>query len=207
MIVIVDYGIGNLGSILNMLKKIGAKAMVSGAPADIEAADKLIIPGVGAFDAAMRSLDASGLRPQLEEHALTKRKPVIGLCLGMQLLTEGSEEGSLPGLGWIKGQTKRFRFPPELAHLKVPHMGWNRVRTVPEKPLVENLPDPSRFYFVHSYYVELADSADAAAWTHYGHDFVSMIQRGHIMGTQFHPEKSHKFGLHLLRNFAERIGC
>jgi glutamine amidotransferase len=207
MIVIVDYGMGNLGSILNMLKKIGAKAAISGSPADIEAADKLILPGVGAFDAAMRRLGDSGLRPLLDEQVLVKKKPVIGLCLGMQLLTEGSEEGTLPGLGWIGGTTKRFRFPAELAHLKVPHMGWNRVRTAEGKTLVEELPDPSRFYFVHSFYVELRDQADAAAWTHYGHDFVSMIQQGHIMGTQFHPEKSHKFGIRLLRNFAERVPC
>ena len=205
MIVIVDYGIGNLGSILNMLKKIGAKATISGVPADLEAADKLVLPGVGAFDAAMQRLNDSGLRPLLDDLVLVRRKTVIGLCLGMQLLTEGSEEGTLPGLGWIAGTTKRFRFPPELAHLKVPHMGWNRIRAAEGKALVAGLPDPSRFYFVHSYFVELRDPADAAAWTHYGHDFVSIIQRDHIMGTQFHPEKSHKFGIRLLRNFVEQV--
>jgi glutamine amidotransferase len=205
MIVIVDYGMGNLGSILNMLKKIGAKAKISSDRADVEAADKLILPGVGAFDAAMRRLNESGLKAVLEEQVLEKRKPTIGLCLGMQLLTEGSEEGELAGLGWIRGKTRRFRFPAELAHLKVPHMGWNTVRTESGKAIVRELHDPSRFYFVHSYYVALEDAADAAAWTHYGHDFVSIIERGHIMGTQFHPEKSHKFGLRLLRNFAERV--
>lgn len=207
MIVIVDYGMGNLGSILNMLKRIGAQAVISGDAARIEAAGKLILPGVGAFDAAMGRLNDSGLRPLLDDLVLVRRRPVIGLCLGMQLLTEGSEEGVLPGLGWVRGRTRRFRFPPELAHLKVPHMGWNRVRTAPGKSLVTDLPDPSRFYFVHSYYVELEDQGDAAAWTHYGHDFVSMIQKGHVMGTQFHPEKSHTFGMRLLRNFAEQCGC
>ena len=205
MIVIVDYGMGNLGSILNMLKKIGAKATISRQRADVEAADKLILPGVGAFDTAMRHLNESGLRAVLDEQVLVRKKPTIGLCLGMQLLTEGSEEGEIPGLGWIKGTTKRFRFPAELAHLKVPHMGWNTVRRESGKPLVEELYEPSRFYFVHSYYIELSDRIDAAAWTQYGHDFVSIIQKDHIMGTQFHPEKSHKFGMRLLRNFAERI--
>ncbi|HUP59823.1 MAG TPA: imidazole glycerol phosphate synthase subunit HisH [Thermoanaerobaculia bacterium] len=205
MIVIVDYGMGNLGSILNMLRKIGAKATISRERAEIEAADKLVLPGVGAFDAAMRQLNESGLKDVLDEMVLVRRKPAIGLCLGMQLLTEGSEEGGLAGLGWIKGVTKRFRFPAELAHLKVPHMGWNSVRTADGKRIVQDLYEPSRFYFVHSYYVALADPADAAAWTHYGHDFVSIVEKEHIMGTQFHPEKSHKFGLRLLRNFAERV--
>lgn len=205
MIVIVDYGMGNLGSILNMLKRIGAKAKISGERADVEAADKLILPGVGAFDTAMRHLNDSGLRGVLDDMVLVRKKPTIGLCLGMQLLTDGSEEGGIAGLGWIPGQTKRFRFPAELAQMKVPHMGWNTVRRVAGKPLVEELYEPSRFYFVHSYYVDLGDSADAAAWTGYGHEFVSIIQRGHIMGTQFHPEKSHKFGMRLLQNFAERI--
>ena len=205
MIVIVDYGMGNLGSILNMLKKIGAKAKISSQPADVEAADKLILPGVGAFDTAMRNLNESGLRGVLDEMVLVRKKPTIGLCLGMQLLTDRSEEGGIAGLGWIPGETRRFRFPADLAHLKVPHMGWNTVRREPHKPLVEELYEPSRFYFVHSYYVDLANRGDAAAWTNYGHDFVSIIQKDHIMGTQFHPEKSHKFGMRLLKNFAERI--
>ena len=203
MIAIVDYGMGNLGSILNMLKRIGTKAKITSDRAEIEAADKLILPGVGAFDPAMRRLNESGLKEVLNELVLERRKPTIGLCLGMQLLTEGSEEGNLPGLGWVAGETRRFKFENEDAGLKVPHMGWNTVRPEQVKPLVQDLYDPSRFYFVHSYHVALRDPSDAAAWTHYGYDFPSMIQKGHIMGTQFHPEKSHKFGMKLLKNFAE----
>ncbi len=213
MIVIVDYGMGNLGSILNMLKKIGAEAKISSDHAEIAAGHKLILPGVGAFDTAMRNLEASGLRAVLDEQVLARRIPTLGVCLGMQLLTEGSEEGSLPGLGWIAGTTKKFRFDGDgaTAALKVPHMGWNTIALPTRagdtpRPLVHGLDDPSqrtRFYFVHSYHVTVRDPADAAALTHYGHDFVSMVQKGHIMGTQFHPEKSHKFGMQLLRNFAE----
>jgi imidazole glycerol-phosphate synthase subunit HisH len=205
MIVIVDYGMGNLGSIVNMLKKIGAKAKISSDRSDIDAADKLILPGVGAFDTAMRHLHESGLLDALNEAVLHRRKPTIGLCLGMQLLTEGSEEGKLPGLGWIAAETRRFRFPAELSNLKVPHMGWNSVAVNPDKPLVRDLQDPSRFYFVHSYHVVLRDPTDAAATTTYGYDFVSMIQKDHIMGTQFHPEKSHKYGMKVLSNFAELV--
>jgi imidazole glycerol-phosphate synthase subunit HisH len=205
MIAIVDYGIGNLGAILNMLKRIGAPARIASQPADIRAASKLILPGVGAFDTAMRRLNESGLRTVLEEAVLREGKPVLGLCLGMQLLTEGSEEGNLAGLGWIRGTTRRFRFPAELAHLKVPHMGWNLVRAADGKRLVQDLAPGSRFYFVHSYYVDVADPSDAAGSTQYGHDFVSIVERGQVMGTQFHPEKSHRFGMRLLQTFAERI--
>ena len=203
MITIIDYGMGNLGSILNMLKKVGVKARISSNADETASAEKLILPGVGAFDPAMRRLRESGLGDLLAEMVLGRKVPVLGLCLGMQLLTESSEEGNLSGLGWIKGETRRFRFNLDAPALKVPHMGWNTVSTNPAKPLVAGLYDPSRFYFVHSYHVELADSADAAGWTHYGYDFVSVIQKGHIMGTQFHPEKSHKFGMRLLKNFAE----
>lgn len=203
MITIVDYGMGNLGSILNMLKKVGVKARVSSSRTEISSAEKLILPGVGAFDPAMRRLRESGIGDLLDEMVLGREVPALGLCLGMQLMTERSEEGTLPGLGWIKGGTRRFRFSPAASALKVPHMGWNTVATNSAKSLVAGLYDPSRFYFVHSYHVELADPADAAAWTHYGYDFVSILQKGHIMGTQFHPEKSHKFGMRLLATFAE----
>ena len=222
MIVIVDYGMGNLGSIANMLKKLGVPAKISSDRAEIATGEKLILPGVGAFDTAMRHLAESGLRETLDEMVLAKKVPTLGVCLGMQLLTEGSEEGSLPGLGWIAGTTKKFKFDParrEHADLKVPHMGWNSIARpsatngateIEEKPLVRGLFDPaqpSRFYFVHSYHVTLNDSADAAATTHHGYDFTSMVQRGHIMGTQFHPEKSHKFGMKVLRNFADLPGA
>jgi glutamine amidotransferase len=210
MIVVVDYGMGNLGSILNMLKKIDAPAKISSDREEISAADKLILPGVGAFDTAMRNLHDSGLKDVLDELVLHRHRPTLGVCLGMQLLTGGSEEGNLPGLGWIAGTTKKFRFDGAgaQADLKVPHMGWNTILPPKPgelvKPLARGLDDPpARFYFVHSYHVTVDEPSDAAAWTHHGYDFVSMVQRGHVMGTQFHPEKSHKFGMKVLRNFAE----
>jgi glutamine amidotransferase len=205
MITIVDYGVGNLGSILNMLKKVGAKAQTSSDPAVLRQAEKLILPGVGAFDAGMKKLNEIGLVPVLNELVLEKKVPVIGLCLGMQLLTKSSEEGAEAGLGWIDAQTVRFKFGPENAHLKVPHMGWNTLEICRPHPLVADLGPESRFYFVHSYHVVCADEMDVVAYTDYGCPLAAVIARGNIMGAQFHPEKSHKFGMQLLKNFAERV--
>jgi glutamine amidotransferase len=205
MITIVDYGVGNLGSILNMLKKVGAKAQTSSDPAVLRQAEKLILPGVGAFDAGMKKLNEIGLVPVLNELVLEKKVPVIGLCLGMQLLTKSSEEGAEAGLGWIDAQTVRFKFGPENAHLKVPHMGWNTLEICRPHPLVADLGPESRFYFVHSYHVVCADEMDVVAYTDYGYPLAAVIARGNIMGAQFHPEKSHKFGMQLLKNFAERV--
>ncbi len=221
MIAIADYGIGNLGSILNMLKKIGAPAKVASSAAELALADKLILPGVGAFDTAMRSLRDSGLLDSLNLLVLEKRIPILGVCLGMQLMTGGSEEGNLPGLGWVPGTTKRFHFEGPHASLKVPHMGWNEIALEPPAPGPSRPPeglvslarglddpsDPSRFYFVHSCHVALDDSHDVAAWTTYGYPFASIVQRRNIFGTQFHPEKSHTFGMRLLRNFVELPPC
>jgi len=205
MITIVDYGVGNLGSILNMLKKVGAKAQTSSDPAVLRRAEKLILPGVGAFDAGMKKLNETGLVPVLNELVLEKKVPVLGLCLGMQLMTKRSEEGSEAGLGWIDAQTVRFKFGPENAHLKVPHMGWNTLDICRPHPLVADLAPESRFYFVHSYHIVCADGTDVVANTDYGYPLAAVIDRGNIMGAQFHPEKSHKFGMQLLRNFAERV--
>jgi glutamine amidotransferase len=205
MITIVDYGVGNLGSILNMLKKVGAKAQTSSDPEVLRQAEKLILPGVGAFDAGMKKLNETGLVPVLNELVLEKKVPVIGLCLGMQLMTKRSEEGTEAGLGWIDAQTVRFKFGPENAHLKVPHMGWNTLDICRPHPLVADLAPESRFYFVHSYHIVCADETDVVANTDYGYPFTAIISRGNIMGAQFHPEKSHKFGMQLLRNFAERV--
>ena len=198
--VIVDCGIGNLGSVVNMLKKIGVKAAVSSDPSVIAAADKLLLPGVGAFDAGMDALNKSGLIPLLNRKVLTEKTPILGICLGMQLLTRKSEEGALPGLGWVKGETVRFDFPGR-ADLKVPHMGWNRVSVKQESPLFLQMPEDPRFYFVHSYHVVCEDPTDVAATTPYGLDFTSAVSKGNIHGVQFHPEKSHKFGMKLLENF------
>jgi len=162
------------------------------------------IPGIGPKTTAR--LAERGLRTvndvlALDEAALRRKVPVIGLCLGMHLLTEGSEEGALRGLGWIRGRTVRFHFGPAAADLKIPHMGWNEISPRGDAPIVRDLLPASRFYFVHSYHVVLDDPADVAATTRYGYDFPSIVQSGNIMGTQFHPEKSHKFGMRLLERF------
>jgi glutamine amidotransferase len=199
MITIVDYGMGNLGAVLNMFKRVGAKAEITSDVARIADARKLLLPGVGAFDSAMQRINDSGLRAVLDRKALEERIPILGICLGMQLLTRGSEEGRAPGLGWIQAQTLRF---PVDAKLKVPHMGWNEVRATRAHALVEGLPQPSRFYFVHSYYVRADDPADCLLRTTYGLEFDAALCRGNIMGAQFHAEKSHRFGMRLFANFA-----
>ncbi len=202
MIVIIDYGMGNLGSIRNMLRKIGAPAEISSRPEVLESADKLILPGVGAFDSGMRSLAEKGMIPLLNRRILEEKCLILGICLGMQLMTRESEEGNLPGLGWIAATTRRFRFAGDSANLKIPHMGWNLVKPANRATLFSGLEEP-RFYFVHSYHVCCDDPADVLGTTSYGFEFTSAVKRDNIMGTQFHPEKSHKFGLKLLRNFVD----
>lgn len=204
-IVIVDYGMGNLGSIANMLKKVGAPAIISSDPDMIARADKLILPGVGAFDSGMKNLSERGLIQVLNEQVLEQKKMVLGLCLGMQLLTRRSEEGVLPGLGWIDAETVRFTFEGTNQHLKVPHMGWNTLAVSQPQPLFADLEVENRFYFVHSYYVVCADPDNVSAQTNYGFDFSSAIVKDNIWGVQFHPEKSHKFGMKLFENFVERM--
>ncbi len=201
MIVIVDYGMGNLGSICNMLKRIGTTSIVSNSIEEIQKATKLILPGVGAFDAAMTRINESGLREVLNRKVLEDKVPVLGICLGMQLLTYGSEEGKLPGLGWIPSQTKKI---PAEERLKIPHMGWNITHRSSLSPITKGLDQEEiRFYFVHSYAVSVDDPKYSILQTHYGINFDSGIQRDHIFGVQFHPEKSHRFGKKLLSNFVE----
>lgn len=201
--VIVDYGMGNLGSILNMLKRVGISGMITSEPGQIAAATKLILPGVGAFDNGMKNLNDAGLLPVLNKRVLEDRIPILGICLGAQLLLEGSDEGELPGLGWIRGRVTRFNFANGDRRLKVPHMGWNVVEPRRESKLFAGAEGEQRFYFVHSYYIDCADAADALTTTPYGKPFVSGVERGNVYGVQFHPEKSHKFGMRLLKNFAE----
>lgn len=201
MITIVNYGMGNLGSIVNMSKKAEVEAVVASAPAEIARAEKLILPGVGAFDHGMRGLTERGLLEPLCELALQQRVPILGICLGMQLMTKSSEEGSLPGLGWIDARTRRFHFPGESGR-KIPHMGWNTVEPARAHPLLAGLETDNRFYFVHSYRVECADETDVLGRTDYGGPFTSCFARGNLLGVQFHPEKSHRFGLRLLQHFA-----
>lgn len=202
MITIVDYGMGNLGSVVNMFKKVGALTEVTGDLDKINKATKILLPGVGAFDAAIERIDSGGFREVLDKKALQDYTPILGICLGMQLLTRRSDEGKLNGLGWIAADTLKFEFNPE-QNLKIPHMGWNFVNEVNSSPLTEGLPEESKFYFVHSYYVKADHETSVIMRTNYGHQFDSVITNGNnIFGAQFHPEKSHKFGMKLFRNFA-----
>lgn len=205
MIAVVDYGVGNLGSIINMLKKVGVKAVASSEPDMLQQAEKLILPGIGAFDAGMNKLNERGLVPLLNYLALEKKVPFLGLCLGLQLMTKKSEEGLAQGLGWFDAETVRFKFGAEQTHLKVPHMGWNMIDVCRPHPLFTDLEALSRFYFVHSYHVQSHDPEAVLAETDYGFRFHSILGKGNLLGAQFHPEKSHKYGMRLLRNFAEAV--
>lgn len=201
-IAVIDYGMGNVGSIRNMLSKIGADAIVTSDPAIISGADKIILPGVGAFDHAMQRLEKLKLVPLLEDRVLNESVPFLGVCLGMQLLTKGSEEGNLPGLGWIDAQTRRFDAKGRSEELPIPHMGWNTVRDEGRGWILTGQPENSRFYFVHSYYVQCSSEEDVLGTTNYGIRFASAIGRDNVIGVQFHPEKSHSFGMILLSAFA-----
>jgi glutamine amidotransferase len=196
---IVNYGIGNTGSICNMFRKLRIEAEVVTSPMSLSNAKRLILPGIGAFDACMHALDSSGLRDSVLEFASTER-PMLGICVGMQMLTLDSEEGNMPGLGLIRAHTRRF---PDAAGLRIPHMGWNTMEwSTTEHPLAKELTNDSRFYFVHSFRVICESPANSLAVCTYGGEFSAAIVRGNIAGVQFHPEKSHRFGLRLLGNFA-----
>lgn len=200
MIGILDYGIGNVGSIQNMLKKAGAQARIVHTAEEADRCEKLILPGVGAFDEGMDRLDASGMRASLDA-AVAQGKPVLGICLGMQMLGLSSEEGKREGLGYIPFHNVRFRLE---APLKVPHMGWDVVSiSDPADPLVTGVEARPRYYFVHSYYAQCEQQADALMLCDYGAPFAAAVRHGNVRGTQFHPEKSHRFGMALLKNFAE----
>jgi len=205
MISIVNYEMGNIGSIINMFKRIGLKAELVNTSEQIMRANKLLLPGVGAFDAAMERINRSGLREPLEEKVLKQKVPLLGICLGMQLLTRGSEEGKLPGLGWIKAETKSFKKVLDTKIYKIPHMGWNEAKPFQSSPLTKGFlqDEENRFYFVHSFYVKCDSDQNSILKTEYGIEFDSGLQQDNIFGAQFHPEKSHKFGMKLLENFAK----
>ena len=198
MITVVDYGMGNLGSIRNMFKRIGIETEITSDLKKISRAKKILLPGVGKFDAAMERINGGGLRSILDQKALEEKVPILGICLGMQLLTKSSEEGTAEGLGWIDAVTKKI---PSSGGLKVPHMGWNVVYPSKKSCLTESLVEDSRFYFVHSYCVHVANQDNSILKTTYGIEFDSAVQKNNIYGAQFHPEKSHKFGMSMLRSF------
>ncbi|MBC8329503.1 MAG: imidazole glycerol phosphate synthase subunit HisH [Planctomycetes bacterium] len=206
MIVIVDYGLGNPRSILNMLNRVGAEAKISAEPSDLAAADKLVLPGVGAFDAGIRNLEERGLRRALIRQVMQEGTPILGICLGMHLMTRGSEEGLLPGLGWLDAEVARFSNDNGGAKLAVPHMGWCRLRLHRPDPLVADFDEAPRFYFAHSFHLRAA--ADCQVWASalHGAEFPCAMRLDHIVGLQFHPEKSHRYGMALLRAFAEEEG-
>jgi glutamine amidotransferase len=204
MISIVNYGIGNIGSVANMLRHLGQQSVFASTVEDIEAATALILPGVGAFDFAMETLRQKQFVEPLRHQALVRKVPMLGICLGMQLLANGSEEGDSEGLGLIDATFVKFAFPPE-SGLKVPHMGWNALRVVRDNPLIDRTEAEQRFYFVHSYHARVGETPDVIATADHGGEFVAAYGRDNIYGVQFHPEKSHKFGMALLKNFATRL--
>lgn len=203
MVLILDYKTGNLGSLLNMLKKIGVFALISAKEEDIKKAEKFILPGVGAFDRGMKNLKNSGFLPLITEKVMKNKVPVLGICLGMQLFGQSSEEGKLKGLGWIEAEIIKFRFQGGNRDLKIPHMGWNEISPQKNDPLLDGLDEKSRFYFAHSYHLVCKNKENILATTNYGYDFSSIVRKDNIWGVQFHPEKSHKFGMKLLKNFVE----
>ncbi|MCB9262673.1 MAG: imidazole glycerol phosphate synthase subunit HisH [Flavobacteriales bacterium] len=201
-IVIIDYHIGNVTSVKNMLKKAGeTDVIISGDPTEIALADKLILPGVGHFDYGMSKLKESGLITAIEKHALTDKKPILGICLGAQLMTQRSDEGTEKGLGWIDGETVFFDNAALPAGYKIPHMGWNYVTVKKDCPLMADMPEQPRFYFVHSFHLKMHNPAHVWLTTNYGYEFCVAYQKDNLYACQFHPEKSHKFGMKLMENF------
>lgn len=200
MITVIDYGAGNIGSVLNMIKHVGGTAEVAREASGVLCARKILLPGVGSFDNAMTRLANLGLIEPLKVRA-AEGAPFLGICLGMQLLANRSEEGTLEGLGLIPGKVRRFRFEGEAVSLKIPHMGWNRVTPTLEHPLSAGLGADARFYFVHSYYFDCENPDNSLLRSFYGVPFTSGIQRANVMGVQFHPEKSHRYGMQLIKNF------
>lgn len=201
-IVILDYGMGNLGSIQNMLQYLGEDVVISSQLSVIEKADKLILPGVGSFDAGMAQLESAGMMGLLKEMVDNRKKPILGICLGMQLMTLGSEEGQSDGLGWLDAHSYKFDFS-QASGLRVPHMGWNSISVTQAHELVADLDEEPRYYFVHSYYIRANNPNQLIATANHGHAFAAIMAKDNIMGCQFHPEKSHRYGMMVLKNFAK----
>lgn len=203
MIHIVDYGLGNINAFSNMYKRIGIEARTARTADELRTASRLILPGVGAFDHAMQLLQASGMREALDELVLERGVPVLGVCVGMQILARGSDEGLSQGLGWVGGSVRALASRAGAGGLPLPHMGWNDVVPATGARLFASIEEQPRFYFLHSYYFECERAEDVAAATEYGGQFCCAVQAGNVFGVQFHPEKSHHFGAEVLRNFSE----
>ncbi len=203
MIGIIDYGSGNIHAIATIYKNLNIEYQVLRNPKDLRKANKLILPGVGAFDATMQQLIDSGLKEELNKLVLEKKVPILGICVGLQVMGLGSEEGKLPGLGWIPGKVKKFDESKIKIKPKLPHMGWNVIKDLRKHPLFKDIDSDFGFYFVHSFYFECKNHENILSTSNYGCEFTSSIYDNHIIGTQFHPEKSHGNGVQLLKNFSE----
>jgi len=203
MIRIIDYGLGNIQAFLNVYKRLNIPAAVARNADELEGAERLILPGVGSFDHAMELLQRSGMRESLDDMVLNRSIPVLGVCVGMQIMAERSEEGVLPGLGWIRASVRRLRGTEGKSLLRLPHMGWNDVVPLASSSLFAGLDNDVRFYFLHSYYFDCESSGTALAETDYGLRFTCAVHLHNIYGVQFHPEKSHQYGTRLLQNFSE----
>ena len=203
MITIVDYGLGNVRAFLNAYKRLNIEAGTAATAEQLSRATRVILPGVGSFDHAMTKLSRSGMREALDDLALRRRVPILGVCVGMQILGRDSDEGTEPGLGWIEGRVRKLEALTSTNPLPVPHMGWNDVHPVAPAGLFNRLDSGARFYFLHSYYFQCDREADTLAVSHYGRDFACATGAGNVFGVQFHPEKSHHDGARLLQNFAE----
>jgi imidazole glycerol-phosphate synthase subunit HisH len=202
MIAIIDYGSGNVGAIANIYKQLKVPHKITGDLRELVEAERYILPGVGAFDATMGYLNQSGMVALLNEQVLIRRKKVLGICVGMQILAESSEEGVLPGLGWIPGRVRKIDASTLSAPPKLPHMGWNTVSPRPGASLFDGVDEAQGFYFLHSYHFEAAEAKDVSATVDYGRKLVCAVERGNVYGMQFHPEKSHANGVTVFRNFA-----
>lgn len=203
MITIIDYGLGNIQAFVNVYKRLHIPIAVAKKSSELVGATKLILPGVGAFDHAMLRFNDSGMREDVTKMVQEQKMPVLGICVGMQMLADSSDEGVVPGLGWVPGKVRLFTNMPNLEKIPVPHMGWNDVKPVTESALFKGMEENLRYYFLHSYFFECNNPQNIAATASYGLDFSCAVSSGNVYGVQFHPEKSHHFGVNLLKNFAE----
>jgi len=204
MIKIVDYGVGNVQAFLNLFKRLGIPADRAKNKEDVISSSKLILPGVGHFDHAMKKLNSSGMREALEKSVFDLKIPILGICVGMQILANKSDEGILPGLGWVPAKVRAFSKNPESTNLSLPHMGWNTIDINKSASLINKEDEKlAQFYFLHSFYFDADDKEDILATSHYGFNFNAIVVHENIYGVQFHPEKSHKWGEKLLKNFSK----